>query len=206
MEGGRLPKDILYGEFYNATRRTGRPKLRCKDVIKRDMASLHISPQSWEALAADRNRWRASLTYGYSLSATSYARNGEAPSSSSTMTGWAMMMNDANSQTDISCLKTLFNTTVLPPLCIWRTLNALRRKKLNSSLRRVFRQTTRFASLHDRELTVPTRAPTWGSAAPGLVEKCRPCKSRVKAKSSLSGQNYFITMYRQAGVNLENFT
>jgi len=48
MEGGRLPKDILYGEFYsyNAPRRTGRPMLRCKDVIKRDMLAftfLHSS-------------------------------------------------------------------------------------------------------------------------------------------------------------------
>jgi len=35
--------------------RTGRPK-RCKDVIKRDMAGFHISPRSWETLAADRER------------------------------------------------------------------------------------------------------------------------------------------------------
>jgi len=44
MEDGRLPKDVLYGEFYNAPRSSGRPKLRYKDVIKRDMASFHISP------------------------------------------------------------------------------------------------------------------------------------------------------------------
>jgi len=77
MEDGRLPKDILCGEFYNAPRRTGKPKLRYKDVIKRDIAGFHISPQSRETLAADRNRWRASLSYGYSLSATSYAEKME---------------------------------------------------------------------------------------------------------------------------------
>ena len=77
MEDGRLPKDILYGEFYNAPRRTGRPKLRYKGVIKRDMASFHIFPQSWETLDADRNRWRASLSFGYSLSATSYTEKME---------------------------------------------------------------------------------------------------------------------------------
>ena len=38
------------------------------------------------------------------------------------------------------------------------------------------------------------------------VEKCRPPKPWVKAKSSLSGRNYFITMHQQAGVNFENFT
>jgi len=48
-----------------------------KDIINRDMASFHISPQSWEALAADRNRWRAPLSYGYSLSATSYTEKME---------------------------------------------------------------------------------------------------------------------------------
>jgi len=56
MEDGRPPKEILHGEFYNAPRRTGRPKLRYTDVIKRDMASFHTSPQLWETLAADRNR------------------------------------------------------------------------------------------------------------------------------------------------------
>jgi len=54
------------------------------------------------------------------------------------------------------------------------------------------------------------RAPTWGSAALGRVEKCRPAlsptKPRVKAKSSLFGRNYFITMHHQAGINFENFT
>jgi len=51
------------------------------------------------------------------------------------------------------------------------------------------------------------RAPTWGSSAPGRVEKCRPApKPRVKAKSSLSGRNYFTTMHHQAEVNFENFT
>ena len=77
LEDGRLPKDILYSEFYNAPRGTGRPKLCYKDVIKGDIAGFHISPQSWKTLAADRNRWRASLSFGYSLSATSYAEKME---------------------------------------------------------------------------------------------------------------------------------
>ena len=46
MEDGRLPQDILFSEFYNVPRRTGRPKLRYKDVIKRDITGFHISPQS----------------------------------------------------------------------------------------------------------------------------------------------------------------
>jgi len=36
--------------------------------------------------------------------------------------------------------------------------------------------------------------------------KVPPPKPRVKAKLSLSGRNYFITMHHHAGVNFENFT
>jgi len=72
MGDGHLPKHILYSEFYDAPCRSGRPKLRHKHVIKHDMASFHIPPQSWETLAADYNRWRAYLSCSYSLSATSY--------------------------------------------------------------------------------------------------------------------------------------
>ena len=65
-----------------------------------------------------------------------------------------------------------------------------------------------------RRATTLIRAPTWRSAAPGRVEKCRPWasremsqpKPRVKTKSNLSERNYFIAMHHQVGVNFENFT
>ena len=44
MGDGRLPKDILYSEFYKAPHRTARTKLHYKDVIKRYKASFHIPP------------------------------------------------------------------------------------------------------------------------------------------------------------------
>jgi len=52
------------------------------------------------------------------------------------------------------------------------------------------------------------RTPAPPSVTPlPTVEKWRPPqKPQVKAKSSLLGQNYFITMHHQAGVNFENFT
>ncbi|KAL8624685.1 hypothetical protein ACOMHN_038231 [Nucella lapillus] len=37
MEDGRIPKDILNGEFASGKRSVGRPQLRCKDVCKRDL-------------------------------------------------------------------------------------------------------------------------------------------------------------------------
>jgi len=42
--------------------------------------------------------------------------------------------------------------------------------------------------------------------SPPLQSKVPPPKPRVKAKSSLSGRNYFTTMHHQAGVNFENLT
>jgi len=48
---------------------------------------------------------------------------------------------------------------------------------------------------------------TWVYSQGPDMEKCRPPpKPRVKAKSSFSGQNYFVTMHHQAEVHFENFT
>ena len=62
MEDGRIPKDILYGQLAAGKRRTGRPQLRYSDACKRDMKALNIDPRDWEELAADRPKWRATLT------------------------------------------------------------------------------------------------------------------------------------------------
>ena len=62
MDDGRIPKDLLYGELAAGKRKTGRPQLRFRDVCKRDMKALQMDPEHWEALAADRPRWRSSLT------------------------------------------------------------------------------------------------------------------------------------------------
>jgi len=50
------------------------------------------------------------------------------------------------------------------------------------------------------------KGPGMGKCRPGASRKLPPPKPRVKAKSSLSGRDYFITMHHQAGVNFENFT
>ena len=59
MKDGRIPKDILYDELASGARSVGRPLLRYRDVIKRDMSELNLS--NWESLAADRAKWRALL-------------------------------------------------------------------------------------------------------------------------------------------------
>jgi len=91
MEDGRLPKDILYGEFYNASRKTGRLKLRYEDVIKRYTASFHISPQSRETLAANRNRWRSSGLWLFIVSHNLH-RKMEKCRPHRRQPGWAMTM------------------------------------------------------------------------------------------------------------------
>ena len=58
MHDGRLPKDILYVELATGSRPTGRPTLRYKDVLKRDLKAGGIAQAVFEALAADRSGWR----------------------------------------------------------------------------------------------------------------------------------------------------
>ena len=53
MHDGKLPKDILCGEFATGSRPTRRTMLRYKDVLKRDLLAGGI-----EVLAADRSGWR----------------------------------------------------------------------------------------------------------------------------------------------------
>ena len=55
MDDARLPKLLLYGELANAPRKQGRPRLRFKDVIKRDLKYFSINLDNWEALASERS-------------------------------------------------------------------------------------------------------------------------------------------------------
>ena len=62
MQDGRIPKDVMYGELATGTRPVGRPMLRFKDVCKRDMREGNaIDPSCWEAVAADRSKWKRSV-------------------------------------------------------------------------------------------------------------------------------------------------
>ena len=68
MDDGRIPKDLLYGELATGSRPAGRPALRYKDVIKRDMKAGGIDPTGWETVAADRNSWRHAVKAGTLIS------------------------------------------------------------------------------------------------------------------------------------------
>ena len=59
MDDNRIPKDILYGELATGTRPTGRPALRLRDVLKRDLKAGGFDPSELELAASDRSGWRA---------------------------------------------------------------------------------------------------------------------------------------------------
>lgn len=72
QDEGRLPKNIFYGELANSPRPRGRPKLRFKDVLKRDLTAFNIPTATWETVAHDRELWRSTLSSGYKFSADAY--------------------------------------------------------------------------------------------------------------------------------------
>jgi len=77
MEDGRIPKDLLYGELTYGKRPTGRPKLRYKDICKRDLKALNIDINSWEALAHNRQAWRSAVKEGLKLHEADLARRAD---------------------------------------------------------------------------------------------------------------------------------
>ncbi|XP_063892975.1 uncharacterized protein LOC135117521 [Helicoverpa armigera] len=64
MEPSRLPRRVLLGAVANAKRDVGRPLLRFKDCIKRDMAAFKIDHRDWEKLAEKRPEWRKRVAEG----------------------------------------------------------------------------------------------------------------------------------------------
>ena len=58
MDDKRIPKDLLSGELVQGKCSTGRPQLQFKDVCKRDLKSLNIDQNNWEATALQRSVWR----------------------------------------------------------------------------------------------------------------------------------------------------
>ena len=64
MSDSRLPKSILYGELADSPRPRGRPKLRFKDVLKRDLQRFNIDTGNWEKAAKSRLEWRQAIHQG----------------------------------------------------------------------------------------------------------------------------------------------
>lgn len=61
MEEERVPKQILFSQLTSGVRSVGRPKLRYKDTIKRNLKEKSIPPDSWYQLAQDREKWKKQI-------------------------------------------------------------------------------------------------------------------------------------------------
>jgi hypothetical protein len=56
MEGERIPKKVLNGNFHT-TRPVGRPRTRWADVVQRDALRL-LGIRGWRKRAENRDEWR----------------------------------------------------------------------------------------------------------------------------------------------------
>ena len=55
----RLPNQILYSQLSSGQRKRGRPRLRVKDTIKKNLQLRDIKTDSWTSLSQQRDQWRA---------------------------------------------------------------------------------------------------------------------------------------------------
>lgn len=61
MEEDRLPRQLLYSQLCEGKRNQGRPRLRFKDVVKRNLTWRNIQTTSWQTTANNRLAWRAAI-------------------------------------------------------------------------------------------------------------------------------------------------
>ena len=59
MAFARLPRQLLYSQLRDGKRNQGRPKLRFKDIVKRNLTRKGIFVDSWRQGAKDRTTWRS---------------------------------------------------------------------------------------------------------------------------------------------------
>ena len=58
MPTDRLPRQVLYSQLPDGQRPRGRPRLRYKDTIKRNLKKRDIDTNWWKTLALQRDVWR----------------------------------------------------------------------------------------------------------------------------------------------------
>ena len=61
MSPDRLLKQVLYSQLSSGHRKRGRPHLRFKDTIKRNLKMRDIKIDSWTSLSQQRDKWRATV-------------------------------------------------------------------------------------------------------------------------------------------------
>ena len=58
MPTDRLPRQVLYSQLPDGQRSRGRPRLRYKDTIKRNLKKRDIDTNLWKSMALQRDVWR----------------------------------------------------------------------------------------------------------------------------------------------------
>ena len=61
MESDRLPKKVLYSQLSDGERKRCRPRLRYKDIIKRNLKKRDINIIQLAELTQQRIAWRAAV-------------------------------------------------------------------------------------------------------------------------------------------------
>ena len=61
MESDRLPKKVMYSQLSDGVRKRGRPRLRYKDTIKRNLKKRDININQLAELTQQRIAWRAAV-------------------------------------------------------------------------------------------------------------------------------------------------
>ena len=61
MSPDRLSKQVLYSQLSSGQRKRGRPRLRFKDTIKRNLKLRDIKIDSWTSLSQQSHKWRATV-------------------------------------------------------------------------------------------------------------------------------------------------
>ena len=74
LDGGQPPAN---SEPRNAPRSIGRPKLRFRDVLKRDLNAFSTTSTSWEKLACNKREWKSAIKTGKQTSKKSFLEDCE---------------------------------------------------------------------------------------------------------------------------------
>ena len=61
MDAERLPRQLLYSQLSSGARNQGRPRLRFKDVVKRNLKWRDVSLDTWQAGAREQPVWRTMI-------------------------------------------------------------------------------------------------------------------------------------------------
>jgi len=58
LDNTRISKQVLYSQLTEGSSDIGRPRVRYKDTIKRNLKDKEISLSKWQMLSLDRPKWR----------------------------------------------------------------------------------------------------------------------------------------------------